>query len=76
MIELIDHYKRVQHRFIGMCGSIVGPKQARKVGTAVFLLFSGAMTEAQNLKARWPLEDALAAAEALCEVHAAVKVAV
>jgi AcrR family transcriptional regulator len=33
-----------------------------------FLLYSGAMAEAQNLKATWPLDDALVCAEALCEI--------
>lgn len=67
MAHLIDQYKRAQRAFfIELVGSLVNEKDAQRIGTAVFLLFSGAMTEAQNLKATWPFEDALAAAETLC----------
>ncbi|PXA05457.1 hypothetical protein DDZ13_00890 [Coraliomargarita sinensis] len=67
LAELIDQYKRQQRAFfIKLVGTLVDEDQAKRLGTAVFLLFSGAMTEAQNLKATWPLDDALAAAERLC----------
>ena len=39
---------------------------ARALGDALFLLFSGAVTEAQNSKAVWPVESAKAAAITLC----------
>ena len=77
LIDLVDQYKRAQHRFfIDLVKTIIGPKDARKIGTAVFLLFSGAMTEAQNLKAKWPLEDALTYAEELCGLQADLEAAV
>jgi AcrR family transcriptional regulator len=67
---LIDQYKRAQRAFfIELVGTLVDTKDAARLGTAVFLLYSGAMTEAQNLKAAWPFEDALAAAEQLCGVR-------
>ena len=67
MAYLIDQYKRAQRAFfIKLVGTLVDAKDAQRLGTAVFLLYSGAMTEAQNLKATWPFEDALAAAEELC----------
>lgn len=66
---LIDQYKREQRKFfINLVGTLVEGKDAQRLGTAVFLLYSGAMTEAQNLKATWPFEDALAAAEQLCGI--------
>jgi AcrR family transcriptional regulator len=69
LIYLIDQYKREQHRFfIELAKTLVEEKNAQRIGTAVFLLYSGAMTEAQNLKATWPLDDALACAEDLCGV--------
>ncbi|WP_269524045.1 TetR/AcrR family transcriptional regulator [Coraliomargarita parva] len=69
---LIDQYKRAQLQFfIDLVKTIVDESQARRIGTAVFLLYSGAMTECQNLKATWPLEDALVVAEKLCQVEAA-----
>ena len=77
IVELVDQYKRAQHKFfVDLVETIVGPKEARKIGTAVFLLFSGAMTEAQNLKAKWPLEDALQCAEELCDLHSKAQMAV
>ncbi|MGB0416297.1 MAG: TetR/AcrR family transcriptional regulator [Coraliomargarita sp.] len=77
IVELVDQYKRAQHKFfIDLVKTIIGPKEARKIGTAVFLLFSGAMTEAQNLKAKWPLEDALQCAEELCDLHSDIELAV
>lgn len=42
------------------------PSAARAIGDGLFLLFSGAITEAQNAKAIWPVESAKAAALALC----------
>ncbi|MGJ8640544.1 MAG: TetR/AcrR family transcriptional regulator [Opitutaceae bacterium] len=67
LLDLIDEYKRSQRQFfIDLVGTLVAPEDAQRLGTAVFLLFSGAMTEAQNLKATWPMEDALATAESLC----------
>ena len=42
------------------------PSAARALGDALFLLFSGAVTEAQNAKAVWPVDSAKAAALALC----------
>jgi hypothetical protein len=66
---LIDRYKRAQLQFfIELAKTLVGESDARRTGTAIFLLYSGAMTECQNLKAVWPLEDALAQAERLCGI--------
>ncbi len=70
LAHLIDQYKREQRKFfIELVGSLVDDKDAQRLGTAVFLLYSGAMTESQNLKATWPFEDALAAAEELCGIR-------
>jgi AcrR family transcriptional regulator len=69
IIYLIDQYKRAQHKFfIDVAKTLVEERDAQRIGTSIFLLYSGAMTEAQNLKATWPLEDALAASEQLCNV--------
>jgi AcrR family transcriptional regulator len=42
------------------------PTKAKSLGDALFLLISGAVTEAQNAKALWPVESAKEAALALC----------
>jgi hypothetical protein len=66
---LIGQYKRAQHKFfVELAVSLVDQREAQRIGTAIFLLYSGAMAEAQNLKATWPLDDALVCAEALCEI--------
>lgn len=41
--------------------------RARALGDALFLLYSGALTEAQNARDLWPVESAKAAAISLCE---------
>ena len=70
IIQLIDQYKRSQHRFfVELVKTLVPEEDVKRLGTTVFLLYSGAMTEAQNLKASWPLEDALATAELLCGIE-------
>lgn len=42
------------------------PVKARALGDALFLLFSGAITEAQNFRNAWPVESAKNAALSLC----------
>jgi len=70
LADLIDEYKRAQRRFfIELVAPLVSKEHAQRIGTSVFLLYSGAITEAQNLKASWPLDDALATAELLCGLH-------
>jgi len=69
LIHSIDQFKRAQHKFfVEVAKTLVDERDAQRIGTAIFLLYSGAMTEAQNLKATWPLEDALACAEDLCGI--------
>lgn len=43
------------------------PSAARALGDTLFLLYSGAASEAQNFKATWPVDSAKAAALALCD---------
>jgi AcrR family transcriptional regulator len=42
------------------------PGEARALGDTLFLLFSGAVTEAQNARHTWPVDSAKEAALALC----------
>jgi AcrR family transcriptional regulator len=67
LAQLIDGHKRAQRRFFIALVAKISPRcDAQRTGSAIFLLFSGAMSEAQSLRAGWPFEDALAAAEQLC----------
>ena len=45
------------------------PAKARVLGDSLFLLFSGAATEAQNSKALWPVDSAKSAALTLCDQY-------
>jgi len=45
---------------------------ARELGTTLFLLYSGATTEAQNLRASWPVDAAITAAKHLLEEASSV----
>ena len=42
------------------------PAEARALGDAMFLLYSGAVTEAQNCRNSWPVDAAKMAALKLC----------
>ena len=48
------------------------PGEARALGDTLFLLFSGAVTEAQNARHSWPVDSAKEAALALCNATPAV----
>lgn len=45
----------------------VSAARARELGDVLFLLYSGATSEAQNLKATWPVEAAKKAAVEICQ---------
>jgi len=47
------------------------PAAARALGDAIFLLFSGAVSEAQNARSTWPVDSALEAALMLCRCQCA-----
>ncbi len=66
--SLVDQYKAGARLFWHSIALQVrrDPAAARALGDALFLLYSGAVTEAQNSKALWPVESAKAAALLLC----------
>ncbi|NBB80056.1 MAG: TetR family transcriptional regulator [Verrucomicrobia bacterium] len=51
--------------FIGLAQRI-RPGGGRELGEQLFLLYSGATTEAQNLRTTWPIDRAARASERLC----------
>lgn len=70
--EKVDQHKLyLRDFFIELAQRITSGKAARQLGTTLFLLYSGATTEAQNLKSTWPIDAAKDAAVALCENAAA-----
>ena len=66
--EKVDEHKLfLRDFFIELARRFTEGKAARQLGTTLFLLYSGATTEAQNLKTVWPIEAAAASAVDLCK---------
>lgn len=67
--EVIRDYKAAARSFWQALAGQTGapPAAARLIGDTLFLLYSGAITEAQNARNTWPVESARAAALALIE---------
>ena len=51
--------------FIELARGFTSAEKARQIGSALFLLYSGATAEAQNVRSTLPVESALETAEAL-----------
>jgi AcrR family transcriptional regulator len=67
--EVVRQYKE-NSRFFWQAVAlqiVPDPAEARILGDSLFLLFSGAATEAQNSKALWPVDSAKVAALTLCD---------
>lgn len=68
LVEL--HKLSIRDFFIDLAREIAGPgSTARQLGTSLFLLYSGATTEAQNLKSVWPVDAALESVRMLLETY-------
>lgn len=59
------HKLFIRDFFIELARGFTKPDRARQVGAALFLLYSGATAEAQNVRSTWPVESALETAESL-----------
>lgn len=65
--EKVDEHKLfLRDFFIELAGKFTRGRAARQLGMTLFLLYSGATTESQNLRATWPIDAAAEAAVALC----------
>lgn len=63
-----QHKDRIRDFFRQLAAQITGPgNRASELGDALFLLHSGATTEAQNLREPWPVEIARQTGIQLCE---------
>lgn len=69
LLQKIEEHKIAIRCFFHRLTSEIAPseRRAREVGDALFLLFSGATIEAQNLRSLWPVEAARRSARELCE---------
>ena len=67
-----EHKQAIRDFFRQLCNEIVGDqamdngKCPGRLGDAIFVLHSGAITEAQNLREIWPVQAARCAAQELC----------
>jgi len=59
------HKLFIRDFFIELARGLVSAEKARQLGSALFLLYSGATAEAQNVRSTWPVESALETAEML-----------
>ena len=65
--QVVDHKKSVRKFFVKLAGGLTKEKpEAKRLGDVLFLLYSGATTEAQNLQSLWPVDVALVEADAQC----------
>ncbi len=70
--QVSEHKQAIREFFRKLAGEIVGDqamveaKCPSRLGDAIFVLHSGAITEAQNLREIWPVQAARCAAAQLC----------
>ena len=64
--EIERHKLYIRDFFIELARHVASGKAARNLGNTWFVLYSGATTEAQNLRSTWPVESALETALTLC----------
>jgi AcrR family transcriptional regulator len=64
--EIEKHKIFIRDFFIDLAREYAVGAQGKNLGNTWFVLYSGATTEAQNLRATWPVDSALGAAIDLC----------
>ncbi len=63
--EVLEHKEFSREFFISISQEITSHERATLIGEYLFLLYSGATTESQNLKAIWPIQRAIGLVEQL-----------
>jgi len=64
----VESHKNFHRRFFSdLIRPVVSETTAEALGDHFFLLYSGASTEAQNLRTEWPIRTAAKLARSLCE---------
>ncbi len=57
--EVRDHKEFIREFLTALCFEVATSERAARTGDLIFLLYSGATTESQNLKQSWPVESAI-----------------
>ena len=65
-VEIERHKIFIRDFFVDLAREFATGMRGKDLGNTWFVLYSGATTEAQNLRATWPVDSALEAAIALC----------
>ncbi|MEM0967236.1 MAG: TetR/AcrR family transcriptional regulator [Verrucomicrobiota bacterium] len=65
--EIESHKIFIREFFVDLATEIVPEGNFEELGNHLFLLYSGAATEAQNLRSEWPISTAARIAKALTE---------
>ena len=68
--QIISHKQGQRDFFVSIVAELTTPARARKLGTALFLLYSGATMESQNTREVWPVEAARDSARVLIRAYA------
>ncbi|MGC9451663.1 MAG: TetR/AcrR family transcriptional regulator [Oceanipulchritudo sp.] len=55
--QIVLHKNAQREFFIALASELTTPARARKLGTALFLLYTGATMESQNAQNTWPVEE-------------------
>lgn len=63
--QRVETHKQFIRDFFVELAHRIDPGKGRELGDCLFLLYSGATTEAQNLRATWPVDSALRCAKQL-----------
>lgn len=65
--EQIESHKRfLRDFFIDLASQHVQGPKARQLGSMLFLLYSGATAESQNVRSTWPVDTAIESVSELC----------
>lgn len=66
--QVEEHKNSIRDFFIALAKQVTADEQAaRQLGNGLFLLYSGATTEAQNLSSPWPVDAAIESIQVLFE---------
>lgn len=69
LTQIQGHKESIRHFFHEVCRQqFADAEKARELGDRMFLLYSGAATESQNLKEMWPIKIAGQAAQDLLKI--------
>ncbi|MDA7680225.1 TetR/AcrR family transcriptional regulator [bacterium] len=70
--EIEKHKIFIRDFFADLAREYAVGSQGKSLGNTWFVLYSGATTEAQNLRATWPVDSALEAALVLCSKNSEI----